>query len=158
MGVDCRSIADYLRGLKEEKGWTAQAWAEASGVPTQTISRLLNAQTDAPNFDSVALLVKAAGGSLDELVGIVRPPVVEEKIVRAPSDTEFIAVQRAALEELHGTIRHFRISCYVAWGVTAFVLFTIIGILIYDILNLNVGWIRQQISHFSGDLLRIFRG
>lgn len=158
MAADRDAIAAYLRQLKERTEWTAQKWAEKSGVPTQTISRLLNAQTDAPQFETVATLVKTAGGSLDDLVGIVHAPLIQEKFTQAPSDQEFIRLQREAMQEIRSASRHLRVSCYIAWGITGLLLFAVIGVLIYDILNLNVGWIRQQMAHFTGDLFHWMAG
>lgn len=77
MDNDKQRIAEYLTQLKNAKGWTANQWEEVSGVPRQTISRLLSAQVDSPQFRTVAALVIAAGGSLDTLAGI--PAQVEIK-------------------------------------------------------------------------------
>lgn len=73
--VSCNkaTIADYLNALVRDKGWTCLELSRRSGVPQQTVSRLLNAQTDNPQFISVCQLVAALGGSLDALAGIPAP-------------------------------------------------------------------------------------
>lgn len=70
-------ISAYLQSLREKTGWSVQDWSDASGVPVNTVVRVLSGKTENPLFDTVAALVKAAGGSLDELAGIVReiPPL-----------------------------------------------------------------------------------
>lgn len=146
-----KAISEYLNRLKDERGWTAQRWSEESGVPAQTVSRLLNAQTDAPGFDTVAALVKSAGGSLDDLAGIPRPVSVEREIIQAPSDVEFIRLQTE-------TVKQLRRASNIAWGIVMGLLIVIFGVIIYDICNLNVGWVRQQMSHYVNNLIRFFRG
>lgn len=66
-------ISVYLQHLQNSRGLTQQAWADASGVPAYTISRYLSASVDAPPFSAITALVKAAGGSLDEMAGIAAP-------------------------------------------------------------------------------------
>ena len=70
---DKATIAAYLNARVREKGWTCLELSRRSGVPQQTVSRLLNAQTDNPQFISVCQLVAALGGSLDALAGIPAP-------------------------------------------------------------------------------------
>lgn len=68
-------IAGYLAGLRSSKNWTIKQWEAVSGVSGQTITRILDGQT-APQFQTVAALVRSAGGSLDELAGIQHEPTV----------------------------------------------------------------------------------
>lgn len=84
MDCDKQRIAEYLNQLKDERDWTANQWEEQSGVPRQTISRLLTAQVDSPQFRTVAALAIAAGGSLDVLAGIpARVEIQKEYITDA---------------------------------------------------------------------------
>lgn len=69
------AVAQYLTELKERKGWSVREWAEQSGVAEKTIYRLLRGENDLPAFYNVGMLVKTAGGSLDELAGIEREPL-----------------------------------------------------------------------------------
>ena len=76
---------EKLAKLKKDSGKTAQQIADETGVPASTITRILNGQTEEPTFANIAKIVKAVGGSLDELSGI--PPktvtVTETKTVYA---------------------------------------------------------------------------
>lgn len=74
---DKATIAAYLNARVREKGWTCLEFSRRSGVPQQTVSRLLNAQTDNPQFISVCQLVAALGGSLDAMAGIPAPAALE---------------------------------------------------------------------------------
>lgn len=61
---------EKLKTLKAAKNFTLQRLADESGIPQSTISRVLSGQTDNPTFQTIAVLVKTMGGSLDELAGI----------------------------------------------------------------------------------------
>lgn len=60
----------YIDDLRKTSKLTHQQIAELSGVPVGTVSRILSGQTKDPGFASMAAIVTAMGGSLDELMGI----------------------------------------------------------------------------------------
>jgi len=62
----------YLEELRKNSALTHQQIAELSGVPVGTVSRILAGQTKDPGFCSIAGIVVAMGGSLDEFIGIIR--------------------------------------------------------------------------------------
>ena len=62
-------IIDELRQLKEQSHMTNQQIADKSGIPASTIARILSGQTDNPGFQTVSDMVKAMGGSLDQMSG-----------------------------------------------------------------------------------------
>ena len=62
-------IIDELRQLKEQSNMTNQQIADKSGIPASTIARILSGQTDNPSFQTVSDMVKAMGGSLDQITG-----------------------------------------------------------------------------------------
>ena len=64
-GIDMKT--EFLKELKEKSKLTTKQISDISGIPESTISRILSGQTDNPTFDTVSALVKAMGGSLDEL-------------------------------------------------------------------------------------------
>lgn len=63
-------LTEELKRLKAESGMTAQELSDKSGVPISTVNKILQGQTDSPSFRAVCDMVKAMGGSVDELVGI----------------------------------------------------------------------------------------
>ena len=73
-------LYEALRQLKSEKNLSTNQIAARSGIPASTISRILSGQTDSPNLQTIAAIVNAMEGSLDEIVGIKEhvPPNVEE--------------------------------------------------------------------------------
>ena len=72
-------VSQFLRELKAEKKLTTQQIADRSRVPLSTVSRVLSGPTDNPSFATICAIVKAMGGSLDELAGI--SPRVPEPVV-----------------------------------------------------------------------------
>lgn len=143
--MTAQEIARYLRYLKEQKGWSSKHWSNMSGVPEATISRLLSASTESPYFFNVAALVKSIDGSLDELAGIERKPVVveREKTIFAADVQELVNIQREAIGDLRKASRHERISSRVAWGITLFLFIVVFSVIVYDVMHTDVGWIRK---------------
>lgn len=64
---------ERLKDMKKRKNITASVISQKSGIPEATLSRIFSGQTDNPSFDTIAKIVIAMNGSLDELVGIARP-------------------------------------------------------------------------------------
>ena len=66
-------IVDYMAS-----GGTLEQLSEVSGVPLQTVKRIRQGTTDNPYMDTVVRIVKAIGGSLDEIFGISTAATVIE--------------------------------------------------------------------------------
>lgn len=64
---------DRLKELKKRNNISIQKISELSGIPESTISRILSGQTESPSFVTVVEIIKAMGGSVDEVVGITHP-------------------------------------------------------------------------------------
>lgn len=103
-------ISVYLQHLQNSRGLTQQAWADASGVPAYTISRYLSASVDAPPFSAISALVKAAGGSLDEMAGIAAPEKETPQHAQAmiAQKERSIVFLKEQLLKLEATIREKR--------------------------------------------------
>ena len=78
---------------------------DASGVPASTIARILNGNTEEPSFSSVAKIVKAMGGSLDELVGIEPKTVTVTKTEVVHEDARLIDLYERAIASKNRWIR-----------------------------------------------------
>ena len=63
-------LIQKLNQYKETSGLTNQQIADKSGVPVGTVNRIMAGQTEEPSFSTIAKIVKATGGSLDEIIGI----------------------------------------------------------------------------------------
>lgn len=58
--------AAKVRTAMDAKGWTAYRLAAESGVPQQTISKLLNGERTDPYFSTVCRLAGALGVKVDK--------------------------------------------------------------------------------------------
>lgn len=146
-------MIEQLKSLQKRSGLTAAQWASESGVPTDTINKILNGTTKSPGFQTICSLIIAAGGSVDELLGI--KAAVEQKdgeidvsVLNAIRDTyeskiidlkeyhaQHIETKDSQIADLLRTRR------IVSIALAAVVIF-VFGILIFDLLNGGVGYVR----------------
>lgn len=147
-------VIEKLKAMKKEGKVTNQQWAELSGVPASTITRILSGETPTPQFPTVAKLVKALGGSLDEFWGIP-PKTIPAEQVEAPTSElitlyremlddrakqikekdEIIQQKEIALKEKRSEIK----KLLLILGIT---LVSIIAVLLFDLFNGSFGYFR----------------
>lgn len=60
-------LADSLKQMRKTAGMTLEEVSKKSGVPMSTISRISSGETKEPAVTTVMALVKAMGGSMDDL-------------------------------------------------------------------------------------------
>lgn len=65
--MDARFVANYLTRLKEKSGLTYEAIAEKSQRSESTVKNLITGKTEDPRLDTVAPVIYAMGGSIDEM-------------------------------------------------------------------------------------------
>ena len=53
-------LSDRMNEIKQKTGLTNASWAERSGVPISTVSRILSGATENPGFQTVLDLISAA--------------------------------------------------------------------------------------------------
>lgn len=58
---------DKLRRMKSDAGMTTRQIAEETGIPEPTLEKIFSGATKGPRLDTVARVVRALGGTLDEL-------------------------------------------------------------------------------------------
>ena len=97
--------SEKLRQMKADSKLHTQQIADASGVPASTIARILNGNTEEPSFSSVAKIVKAMGGSLDELVGIEPKTVTVTKTEVVHEDARLIDLYERSIASKNRWIR-----------------------------------------------------
>lgn len=104
-GSSREQITAYLHELKHHHDWTVTQWEAASGVPKQTISRLLQGQVESPQYRTVAQLVISAGGSMDELSGVAPRVVTETEYVSTPETRQLIDTNERSIAYLKEQLR-----------------------------------------------------
>ena len=146
---------DYLkklRELKKGKGLTNEEIAEIADVPENTVAKIMSGATQDPRFESVARIIIALGGSIDQLLGISddkdeQMPSRVESVMNSYADLlkgkdEVIAEKNERIKELqedkkrnHRTMAKLMIFIAVFVGV-------VLAIMLYDMLNGHMGYIR----------------
>ena len=61
-------VAKYLKSLKDKTGFTFSDIATKSGRSESTVKNLFSASVDDPRMDTIAPIVYALGGSIDEML------------------------------------------------------------------------------------------
>lgn len=121
-------LYESLRAMKGDM--TAQQIADKSGVPVATVNRVLQGLTENPGFDTVCKLVKAMGGSLNDLD--------EDRVCEPESLTQ---LYERGLEYRNKKIRRLERTITIIAVFTFLVMAAVIGMLVYDMMYLDRGWI-----------------
>lgn len=163
-----QDIADYLRKLQAAKGFSQQTWAEISGVPGYAVSRILTASIDAPAFAQVAALVKAAGGSLDELADNVQPVEdtpqhAQDMIDQKERSIVYLKGQVAELKDEVAAEKStvVKLRKGIAWrtAVLSVMMFVFGALLMWDLMDPRYGFLYRAILEPEGQsLLNIVKG
>ena len=137
-----------LQEMKERAHLTNQQIADISRVPLSTVNRILSGQTDNPTYANVADIVKAMGGSMDELTA--DHTLSTEKFENAGDSEEMnasyidklINIYQQSLTHKDNVIKEKN-----SWIRTLFVCVMIlvaifVGIAIFDIFNPAIGYVR----------------
>ena len=157
-----QDIAVYLRKLQAKRGFTQQTWADIAGVPSYAVSRLLSASIDAPAFAQVAALVKAAGGSLDELADNVQPvedtpqhaqDMIEQKERSIVYLKGQVAELKADVAAEKSTVAKLRKG--IAWrtAVLSVMMFIFGALAMWDLIDPHNGFLRRAILEPAGQSL-----
>lgn len=133
-------LSDRMNENKQKTGLTNASWAERSGVPISTVSRILSGATENPGFQTVLDLISAAEVPLSAVLpdGLVfpdspaSPPAAE---LLAEKDRRIAGLERQVAFRSRW-MRLLAIICTTLVAVLAF-------LLIYDALSPHVGWFRS---------------
>lgn len=121
-------LYESLRAMKGNM--TAQQIADKSGVPVATVNRVLQGLTENPGFDTVYKIVKAMGGSLNDLD--------EDKVGETEGLTQ---LYERGLEYRERKIKKLERTIMIIAVFTFIVMAAVIGMLVYDMMHLDKGWI-----------------
>ena len=121
-----------LSELQKKSGVSIQKTADITEVSASTITRMLNGQSE-PNIVNLARVVKAWGGSLDELTGIEPKTVTVTKTEVVYADERLINLYERAIASKNRWIRWLFV-------LTLVLVFFFIGVLIFDVITPDAGW------------------
>lgn len=131
-----------LNEFKEQANMTNHDISERSGVPIGTVGRIMAGQTENPSFEAIAAMVRAMGGSLDELAGI--PHHSHHKNHTNESDERIVAIYEKQLDNI-GAIHEKRINDKNLWikmlfAIVALLIVAFAALFIYDFSHPDRGW------------------
>lgn len=152
-------ISDRLKALKDRSGITVAQWSELANIPADTINKILSGQTKNPGFQTVCDLVIAAGGTMDEILGIKTEDEAQSTIIQMICELyesqieEIKAANNAAIHDLkeyhasHIAAKDQQIadlirSRKVIRIALAVVIVFMLAILAFDLINSGMGYIR----------------
>ncbi len=146
---DSELIWERVRALKDERGKSLAQISKDSGVPLTSVKRFFNGVTKNPGFLSLCQIIYALGGSVDEVLEIDR----EKQPVHMEADSKYS-------RQLEKDLRYERKSKYRVW--VAFLVLVAINIvmLLFDLFNPYVGYIRyqRQMAAYTGETASVVLG
>lgn len=77
MEIGTDKIKEYIVALKEAGKFTLEDIANLSGIPLQTVRNIYTGKTPDARFGTVAKIVIALGGDLNELIGYEKKKEIE---------------------------------------------------------------------------------
>lgn len=129
--VELNEVMEKVHALVEESGLTPAEIAHKCGENEQKIRRTLEGKN--PSFAPLCGIITACGGSVDCILGI------------AP-EQQNAAVNRGVENQLRADLRHERKHSQTGWVLFVAMVALMMGILIFDILNPQFGWVRYEIA------------
>lgn len=92
---------DNLKELKKEKGYSDKKIAEKANLSEKTVSRIFSGDTDSPYVDTLHRIVKALGGSLDDIladtkavVGTTHMATLNETLDSTAAERDLLGAER----------------------------------------------------------------
>lgn len=129
-------VKDYLNGLKTKGNFTTGEIANLSGIPEATIRKILSGETADPRFDTVAKLISAMGGSLDE-VAVKKKIELEGNSIVTLKEMYDERI-RDIKDQVRLLVRNNKILSICTLVLIAF----LIGVFIFDVSVGTHGWVR----------------
>lgn len=131
-------VKDYLNQLKSNGKYTWSDISTISEIPETTIRKIFSGETADPRFDTVAKIVTALGGSLDDILDKTKKgEQLETNTIFSLKEVYDDRIKD--LKEHNNQLRKERRNLTIA---TAILVAILIGILIADIFIGTHGWIR----------------
>jgi transcriptional regulator with XRE-family HTH domain len=167
--MDARLVANYLTKLKERTGLTYEAIAEESEMSVSTIKNLFSGKTEDPRLGTIVPIIYIMNGSVDEMLGKSKKEIADISVASIKDMYEFQLEEQRKTTEAHiENIRNhyeqhrkdymesqekqnvlkdklyeekckenrlFKILTCVGFGI-------LIALLILEVANPNLGWLR----------------
>lgn len=141
-----RDFLESLNSLKSSRSLSLQQISDRSGVPLPTVRDIFNGRTQSPRADTLVAIVHAMDGSLDDLFSPVSASLEDLP------DLHNIVIDylRAEVDSQKRELHRLRTEKALIVAALVAVLLGVIGLLVYDRLNPNVGWFRDIAGRLMG--------
>lgn len=138
------NVSAKLKELKEQKGMTNEEISEVSGIPENTVAKIISGSTQDPRLESVIRIVIALGGSLDVITGIATPDeAIPSRVEQTMTNyAELLREKDERIRDKDRALRTARRDRTILLVAFICVLLAIIGVLLFDLLNGHVGFVR----------------
>lgn len=150
-------LHEYLTNLKDQRGMTLQEISNLSGVPYNTVRRVLTGETQRPGVDTAKYLITTLGGDLRMLpkLGLVddlppeAPAAAENHAVaenHCPLDRiqpELLMAYRSSMLRLSRQNRYLRALLLGVCALLFLLMAAVIALFAYDYSHLDRGWIQS---------------
>lgn len=154
--VQTNEIIDGIIAKKNEMGMTNQQLADSSGVPKSTIDRILGGRTENPSLQNILDLANAVGYEFSRTPAMPPAPIVpgdSTAQMRAIYEDRIKAYERLIVrDQRHNNMLLAEKNRWikVSLALNIILVIFIIGVLIYDITHLDVGWVRHnELSQYT---------
>ena len=146
-----------LENAKTKGNFTNKKIAEMTGVSESTVSRIFSREVE-PKFRDVASIAKVVGVSLDDLAGIARHESeeirelrlkVREQDVEIRSQASVIVSHEREIARADKAAAYLKKIVRILAIAVAVMVIVVMTVLVYDILNGDIGWARYS-SYFNG--------
>lgn len=139
-----------LENAKTKGNFTNKKIAEMTGVSESTVSRIFSREVE-PKFRDIASIAKVVGVSLDDLVGISRHESeeirelrlkVREQDVEIRSQASVIVSHEREIVRADKAADYLKCLVRILGTAVAVMVIAVMSILVYDVLNGDIGWAR----------------
>lgn len=160
--TDEKFIAKYLTRIIKEAGNNYEIVAEKSNTSEATVKNIASGKTENPGILTLAPIVYAANGSLDVMCGKTKEDIDDKtkKLIEEMSQFQFDEYRKTEEEHINNIRAHYeqhridtisnferlikekdkQISFFKILACVGLVI--LIGLLILEVANPNLGWIR----------------
>ena len=130
-------VKDYLNTLKNAGGYTWQDIANISGIPEATIRKVFSGETADPRFETIAKLVIAMGGDMNDAIDNKKKKEIEiSSTISLKESCEMrLDDQKEYIASLKNDKKILGIALAALGGI-------VVLILVLDIVLASHGWIR----------------
>ena len=83
-----------LREMKNASNLSTKQIIEKTNLPERTVTRIFSGETDHPRIDTIYIIVKALGGTLNDIFADTNIVVASESLVEIKENVDIVTAER----------------------------------------------------------------